>query len=376
MNRIVILHFAPLELYPPIQNLIRLLELKNDSKKIFVFTTHTNVDVLKEFDSHSEKTKIIHLGISGQKLGKIKRYSSYLFYYVGSLIYLILKRPAAIFYYETISSYPAYLYKRFFNSKVQLFIHYHEYTSPTEYINGTGLTRYFNLCEKYLYQRAKWVSHTNEYRMQKFIEDISPTKILNPKILPNYPPASWFKIPRQKNTLPVKAVYVGALSINTMYVKEFAEWVLAQNGKIEWHIYSYNITTDTKIYLKSLESEQIVIKEGVNYDELPLLLKQYDIGIILYKGHIENYIYNAPNKLFEYLANGLDVWLPNNMKGSLSYVTNKVYPKVISVDFTQLDKFDFDEAINKEGYVISTNTYYCEQALAPIAEALLIKSTD
>src|ERR1700677_3348901 len=155
MSKIAIFHFGPLELYPPIQNLIRLLESKNDGKKIYVFTTRTNIDILKEFNSDSEKIKIIHLGISGQKLGKVKRYSSYIFFYLGSLAYCIVKKPTTILYYETISSYPAYLYKRFLNSKARLFIHYHEYTSLTEYANGMLLSRYFSLCEKYLYQRAE-----------------------------------------------------------------------------------------------------------------------------------------------------------------------------------------------------------------------------
>jgi hypothetical protein len=374
MNRIIILHFGPLELYPPIQNLLRLLESKNNSKKIYVFTTYTNVRTLKKIVLNSEKIKIIRLGVSGQKLGKIKRYSSYLFFYFGSLWYLLIKKPSLIFYYETISSYSTYLYKRFFNSTVQLYIHYHEYTSFTEYENGMMLSKYFNRCERYLYPIAQWVSHTNEYRMKKFTADIDPIKLLNPRILRNYPPADWFKLGVQKNNSPVNVIYVGSLSMDTMYTKEFADWVIAQNGKINFTIYSYNITTKAKEFLQALGSDWIVLREGVNYEELPLILKQYDVGIILYNGHIDNYIYNAPNKLFEYITSGLDVWFPNNMKGSIPYITNKIYPKVISIDFTQLDTFVLDEAMDKQGYALSDNSYCSEQALAEIVEVLLINN--
>jgi hypothetical protein len=370
MNRIAILHFGSLELYPPIQNFLHLLESRNDGKEIYIFTTRTNVSSLKKIVSTSGKIKIIRLGISGQNLNSFKRYISYGCFYIGSLIYILYKRPSAILYYETLSSYPAYLYKRFFNTKMKLFIHYHEYTSPKEYENGMVLSRYFYRKEKYLYPIAQWVSHTNEHRMQKFLKDIEPIKVQSTKILPNYPPGSWIRSPELKEAFPVKAVYVGSLSIDTMYTKTFIEWVMAQNGKIIFDIYSHNITTAAKIFLRSLQCDWITVKDGANYDELPGILKKYDIGVILYKGHIDNYIYNAPNKLFEYLAIGLDVWFPDIMQGSTPYITNKTYPKVISVNFDHLNTFILSEAINKEGYILKTSTYYSEKALDEIATAL------
>jgi hypothetical protein len=33
----------------------------------------------------------------------------------------------------------------------------------------------------------------------------------------------------------------------------------------------------------------------------------------LYKGHIPNYIYNVPNKVYEYLACGLQVWYSKDL---------------------------------------------------------------
>lgn len=371
MSRIVILHFGALEYYPPVQNFIRVLESKSNYQKIYVLTTCSNVNTLKKITSNSNKVKIIRFGISGQKLGVIKRYISYLLFYTGCILYLILKRPSAILYYETISSFPAYLYRRFFNSKVRLLIHYHEYTSIREYKEGMKLNRYFNVYEKYLYPIAEWVSHTNEYRMQKFIEDIAPVKLSNPRILPNYPPISWFRLPKQKNMLPIKVVYVGSLSMNTMYTKEFVEWVISQNGKIEFDIYSYNITTDVKMYLQALNSNWVSLKNGVDYDILPSILNLYDVGVILYNGHIDNYIYNAPNKLFEYLISGLDVWFPEVMKGSIPYITNKTLPKVISVNFTQLDILNLDETMFKEDCIINDSSYYSERELSAITVVLL-----
>ncbi len=148
-------------------------------------------------------------------------------------------------YYETISSLPAYLYKRFFNKKAELYIHYHEYITPAEYGNGMKLTKLLHKFEMQLYPVAKWVSHTNESRMQMFIKDIAPARIHEPKILANYPPKAWSTKSTTKRSLPVKMVYAGSLSMDTMYTREFAGWVEAQNGKVTWNIYSYNITRDT-----------------------------------------------------------------------------------------------------------------------------------
>lgn len=54
------------------------------------------------------------------------------------------------------------------------------------------------------------------------------------------------------------------------------------------------------------------LDSGINYSDLPGVIRAYDVGVILYNGHIANYVFNAPNKLFEYLACGLDVWSPSN----------------------------------------------------------------
>ncbi|MGI8582083.1 MAG: hypothetical protein ACR2KX_07800 [Chitinophagaceae bacterium] len=371
MSKIIVLHFSPLELYPPVQNFLRFFVGKLQGHNIIVLTTGTTVSVLKQFESASDHVSIKRLGQSGQKLNLFKRYLSYFFFNIGSLVYLLLQRPKNIMYYETISSYPVYLYKRFFNSKAKVFIHYHEYTSPQEYNSGMKLTRFFYGREKWLYSHANWVSHTNEYRLQQFLLDVKPFKVAFPQVLPNYPPESWNKFHEYKIDIPVRAVYVGALSMDTMYVKEFTEWVIEQNGKVLWDIYSFNITDDAKKYFQSQRSEWIRLKSGVNYDELPNILKNYEVGIVLYKGHIPNYIYNAPNKLFEYLACDLDVWFPGLMKGSLAYITNKSYPKVLAIDFTKLNQLNLSELIERTSYIYKPGSFFCENILGPFAEKLM-----
>ena len=88
--------------------------------------------------------------------------------------------------------------------------------------------------------------------------------------------------------------------------------------------------------------------------------------MILYNGHIPNYIYNAPNKLFEYLACGLDVWFPIEMIGCYQYITNKKFPRVVSLDFQNLSRVDLPSLVSRDELAYQPSTFYCE----PVYEKL------
>lgn len=372
MNKLAIVHFQPLELYPPVQNLLQFLQTRHTENELYIFTTATDKNI-RPFKSPGQKFNIIQLGKSGNNIPLLKRYYYYLQFYLGCLFKLIRLKPAKILYYETISSFPVFIYKKYFNSKAEVFIHYHEYTSPGEFDKGMKLVSQFHKKEKYLYPKASWVSHTNKYRMQQFVADSEPVVINNQHILPNYPPKNWFIQPLTGIEMPVKIIYVGALSLNTMYTIEFAEWVIQQNGKVVWDIYSLNITDDAKDYLNSFASSWINIQPGVEYYDLPVIIKKYAVGVVLYNGHIPNYIDNAPNKLFEYLACGLDVWFPVVMKGSLPYITKGSFPKVMAIDFTKMQNFSLVDAVDRNGYIYKPTSFFCEEALEDIANRFFTK---
>jgi hypothetical protein len=98
---------------------------------------------------------------------------------------------------------------------------------------------------------------------------------------------------------------------------------------------------------------------------------RYQIGIILHKGDTLNYVHNAPNKLFEYLVCGLDVWFPNEMQGVYPYERNDAFPKVISVDFTRMKNFDIDKAIDRNGLSWKPCKFCFEDVLPELQRALL-----
>jgi hypothetical protein len=368
---IVVVHFQPLELYPPIQNLIRTWP-ERDDLKLTVLTTGESTEMgVRLFESKKRNVTINRIARVGSGLPSWRRYLNYFHFYVGSMALLRRTRPHKVLYFETLSSLPVYVYRRFVETSAEIFIHYHEYTTPGEYRNGMMLSRFFHALEPWLYARATWISHTNSDRLKRFAGDVGMNTLIG-HVMPNYPPRSWHRAERPTGS-PVRIVYVGSLSLETMYTSEFAYWVMRQGGNCIWDIYSLMPTNDAKTFIESLASGFIRLHTGVDYDELPSVLEKYDVGVVLYKGHIPNYVMNAPNKLFEYHTCGLDVWFPEVMIGSLPYVTQRIYPKIINVDFGNLPSFNFNEALTRIGCRYSLQSFSCEDALKPLLEEMTRK---
>jgi len=242
--------------------------------------------------------------------------------------------------------------------------------SPEEYQHGMLLVKLFHTWEKKIYSKTTWLSHTNKERMHLFTADLPGITIPHKYILPNYPPGNWTFNKTGTIELPVKIVYTGAVSMDTMYLQLFAEWILKHKGAIIWDIYSLNITEDANDYIQKLPDSIIRLHNGVDYYHLPEILKKYSVGVILYNGHIPNYIFNAPNKLFEYATCGLDVWFPDHMQSSMQYITMRTYPKITALNFQQLGEVKVDELINRDECKFQPAAFACETVLTPLLQKL------
>ena len=239
---VFIVHFNPLELYPPVMNAIRYFENSLEQKKIVVLTT-APADSPARFKPVKGNTKIIRLGKTGKHISGFVRLLTYLHFYGTGLLQLIVKRPAVVLYFETFSSFSPIWYKKYFNRKAKIFIHYHEYMSLREYQEGRQLVRRLHKLEQNIYPEVSWVSHTNEKRMELFLEDNKDIKFSYTQTIPNYPPGEWTwqgRLPDNVSTV-VKIVYAGALNMDNMYTREFALWVQRQNGKVAWDVFSLNM---------------------------------------------------------------------------------------------------------------------------------------
>ena len=371
---LAIIHFNPIELYPPIINLLNYLGEYFPETTVYVFTNNAS-NKIYNYTSNHKNVCIERYGTINQRYSLPKRYWNYLSYYYKT--YSSLKKicPNWLWYFETISALPASWYlnnKK--NQSTKLIIHYHEYMSREEYESGPLMVKLAHRSEKKLYDIVNYLSHTNEKRMEFFLSDNNIELKNKTYVFPNYPPKNWIS-PGSNNeiNIPIKVVYVGAIGMDSLYIKEFCKWVHDQNGKVRFDIFSNQDTNELQHYLSEKNLQHISIKGYVRYDELPSVLKKYDVGVILYNGHIPNYIYNAPNKLFEYWACGLDVWFPDNIEGSLSFVRHDNYPKIISIDFKKLDKIDLTAMINRTGISYKQSTFYCEKIFEKVTEKIFEK---
>jgi hypothetical protein len=305
----------------------------NISFTIYVYTIKNRGSF--QFQSKHRNLKIRRLASSSRG---VSRYCSYLKYNLLALFYLLKHKPDNIFYYETYSAFPVFAYNLFsFPSKI--FIHYHEYVSPFELKSTSVYYRYLNRLEKKIYGNAFWVSHTNPDRLRLFENEnpAIPKRIL--QTLSNFPPEYWYKHSNHKVTKltgPIKFVYVGALGINTTYVKEFSEWLLQQNGNSTLTIYSSNLEADVLDFLNHLNTPNIILKTPVFYFDLPNILPSYDVGLVLYNGHIPNYVYNVPNKVIEYYACGLQVWFSKDLITTQHFVEKNGIDSICQKDFNNL----------------------------------------
>jgi hypothetical protein len=328
---IALLHFQPLENYPPVMNCIRDLE---DSK----------VTELKIFSTYSQNNwfnspyTIYRFG--NCTASRWARYWTYLYFNLACFFFLCYYRPKKVLYYETYSSWPVYWYKKLFPS-VYVFIHFHEYVSDKEKKESSAYFKYLLIKETAILKKAIWISHTNDDRMRLFQQDYYFVSKDQCHILPNYPPADWAARAQRIHTkrqvsVSKHMVYVGALGLETTYIKEIADWIEKQQGAITLNIYCNNVEFAVIEFLNKLNSSYITINKTIPYYELPELLANYDIGLVLYNGHIPNYVYNVPNKVFEYLACGLQVWYSEELVSTNKFKQEYDIQQLISINFTNL----------------------------------------
>ncbi|MES2628593.1 MAG: hypothetical protein V4616_06450 [Bacteroidota bacterium] len=321
--KLAVIHFFDLAKYPPAMNLVKLLASGENAPELIVYTRSETAAI--------DGVKIIRYPLK-EKSGKVARMAGYLSFYLKVFRKLASTAPDTVLYYETLSFPAVYLYllwNRLRGRKVRVFCHYHEYTSPQEYITTMKLNGMSHALERRSYQHFSWISHTNQDRMRLFLKDIGQRPDQRHHIYPNYPPRSWQQQENSRTQIPpVRLVYVGALDFSTTYIREISTWVNTQE-EYTLDVYSGQYSPELEAFFASLDQSRVKFHKGVSYYELPNVLKDKHIGLILYKGHILNYVYNEPNKFFEYLVNGLNVWYPKEMEGLKKWRSGGI----IEVDF-------------------------------------------
>lgn len=369
-KKVFIIHFQPLKLFPPAMNLIDFLS-KEEDIKLFICTNDKSKSSLTSY----ENSKVTIFRPSSLTENSYWQYVNYFLFYSSSLFHLLWHRPETVIYIETLSSWPALVYKKIRRSKVRLMAHYHEYTEPGLYASGMVLSKWMHKWELQMYSRFSWISHTNTERMQMFKNDCDLNKMNEElfHIMPNYPSKEWINL-KENNYADNKIkrlVFVGSLGYKNMYLKELLDWLAIYRDEFALDVYSYNIDAKAKLTLQECNLPNVQYHGGCNYYDLPAILKNYDIGLVIYKPFSKNTVHAVANKVFEYLACGLDVWFSSDMTYTYNYVRENVYPKVIPVNFEQLQQFDYKSAISREGIRFEPSPYYYEKVYVALRDFIL-----
>ena len=367
---IAVFHFSPLELFPPAMNFLGCLEESlPDHFDVIVYTTWP-AKSKKIFETKGKKIRIKRLSRFTLGLPLFSRVLQYVQYHLRSFFSAIIIKPSKIIYFETISAFVPYIICKWFYRSTGLFIHYHEYMTPQEY-NIMFLNRNFHKLERKIYPRAKWISHTNRMRMQLFLEDLENPLLENTHIFPNFPPAKWKReLPNIQPEFPLRIVHVGSLgSIKKLYIREVISWIRSLHGQLSLDLYSMDLPGEIKDLIESEGSALVRWKGPADYGDLPKILQEYQVGLIMYKGADDNTSYSAPNKLFEYLVCGLDVWYPLELKGTYEYDSSS-WPKTLRLDFRNLAKYDVHTLLDRRQGEQRNIDFTCEHASSELISML------
>lgn len=372
-HRLAIVHWFPLEQFPPAQNLINF------------FTDHAEFQVLccstikkgEKFTYSNSKALIHRTKFPSRDYGRIARLIYFLFFPISTFLKLLFFRPHSILYLEPHSAPAIFLYSLLFPD-CRLFAHYHEYREPQHLsARGNSLAKIGNWFEKvWLYRKLEWISQTNEDRIRLFLADypnVNPNKLHS---LPNMPPRKWLTEINHisKDTdHRLKLVYIGAISLHDTYLESLLKWFSNfKNDNITLDLYINNIDQATDIFLANSKQQGLTVHlGGVPYNQLPTILPNYDIGLIIYRCNTMNYVYNAPNKLFEYLMCGLNVIYPKQMLGVAPYAREDSSPWVKAIDFEKIHELSIN-ALKTLSPPQSPYDYSCEIVYKALAEQILI----
>jgi hypothetical protein len=369
--RLAVVHWLPLEQFPPACNALSFFA--KDPSLLVCCAASVRRQEQPVFGCTG--VEICRAEFPAAGLGRLVRIRQFIVLFWLMLRTLIRFRPQVILYFEPHTAPVVFLYL-LWNRSARLFIHYHEYRELSHYRDrGNAIARLGHLLEcGWLFQRCEWISHTNPDRVRMFLQDnpLVPERLM--RTMPNYPPAEWLARPVESPvpaTGPLRLVYVGAVSLQDTFIREVAEWVAAiGESQVTLDIYAGSTAATARDYLLSLQSPAVRFHAaGVPYSQLPAILNDYDVGLILYRGTTRNYIYNAPNKLFEYLLCGLEVWYPMQMLGIRPIAEELQHQQVQELDFT--NSAQLDALLRSPTAKIRRWYQTCSHALQPLRQALL-----
>lgn len=375
VTKVLVLHWFPIEQFPPAQNLLNVLGAESGLEVVCCTTRKQQVHNLFSNDAVRIKRSLF----PSREANIVYRVVRFLLFPWICFWTALWNRPSVLVYYEPHSAFAAWLCV-LSNPRCRLMIHYHEYREPKTFLDrGNSLARLGHWLETYwLFRKAQWISHTNHDRIRLFLKDCPAVSEHKLHALPNMPPRHWIAKGENrttKNGIILRLIYIGAISLRDTYLEQLLTWFKSiHNNTVTLDLFINNIDSATENFLAQENQPGLTIHlGGVPYDQLPSILSKYDIGLILYRCNSINYVYNAPNKLFEYLSCGLNVIYPQQMLGVAPYARDECSPWVKSVDFEKLPELSVDE-LRRWGGTQKPWEESCESVFQELLDVILMSN--
>jgi hypothetical protein len=337
--RIAYIHVLPLEYYPPATTALDILS-RQPGWEVRAWSSRNTRDTM---EWRSARTVVERPTQGSTTAPLLRRMAGYLNWHLRTARSVARWKPDVVFSIEPHSALATWLYYHVFRGNARLFIHHHEYYSPEDLqAEGMRLIRSTRRLERGdLFNRAEWISQTNEHRLQLLKQWNSNVGDAKGRVLPNYPPEEWIRRARGIRTKNeehrTRFLYLGSASLGDTFLGEVAEWIAARPEYATLHVTGNNITPALWDKLRSLNASNITLDEaGWLYESIPERLSDFDVGLVLYRGITQNFVYNVPNKAIEYLAGGLEVWYPREMRALAGFHSANPDLRIRQMDFRDL----------------------------------------
>jgi len=366
--RVAYLHVLPLEYYPPATSTLTVFS-RQPGWTVSAWTSG-NRRGLSEWQHRDVEVR--RPGFPRPDASLPGRTAGYAAWHVRVAAEIAAFKPDVLISVEPHSALAAWLYYKACRGAARLFIHHHEYYAPEDFAREgmRVLRRTLPLERRDLFPRAEWVSQTNDERLRLLREWSPGIRDGAARVLPNYPTRQWVTraaaIPRTPAAGVMRLIYIGSASFEDTFIREAAEWVAHNPGTASLHVAGNNIQPDVWRWLAELGAPNVTSdSSGFEYDELPELLRQFDVGLVLYKGNTANFVHNVPNKAIEYLACGLNVWYPIQMIGMSDFGTQFPAMPEKAFDFGSLPLLAGERLVAPAG-LGDAFPFTAEAALAPM----------
>ncbi|HIA36301.1 MAG TPA: hypothetical protein EYM84_05355 [Flavobacteriales bacterium] len=257
---------------------------------------------------------------------KIAKY----FKLIYQMIRFQIKNRSAICYTVDLPTLNIFLLIRslFFFNRNYVIYHQFEILEPDAY---TAYDRFNLALFKMMKKRLDLFICPEANRIEYFIE-ISGKATYRTYLFPNTTtPTHWVADTHISNDKTITIAHIGT-AVGGHYTQQFLEVISDLDGIRDYKVQFIGyLPTEVKNLVQSYNLPHLELIDDLPHKKLQEYYGKIDIGIILYKDLGINYKYCAPNKLYEYWANGIYV-IAHPLDGLVSIFADDKLGKLCDMD--------------------------------------------